>query len=120
MSVATGQAAPQRITVTETQMVLDIIANTDTVPPTEVVAELIKQSNKWRYQNVAVSVAGTIQSIERDHKDGDAASWIGADHKPCFVIVNEDGIVPPPWSESLISAIKASYEIYSLDWLTGG
>jgi hypothetical protein len=105
---------PQRITVTETQMVMDIIANTDTVPPTEVVEKLITTANKWRYDGVALTPDGHIFVAGYD----DDMTFLP--ERRGIVIIDQNGIVPAPWSDDLIEALKKSYEIYSLDWLTGG
>jgi hypothetical protein len=108
---------PQRITVTETQMVMDIIANTDTVPPTEVVERLITTANKWRYDAIALTPDGHI-FVAGYQNDQVIETFLSACQG--IVIIDQNGIVPAPWSDDLVEALKKSYEIYSLDWLTGG
>jgi hypothetical protein len=113
----TPEQLPQRVTVTETQMVLDIIANTDTVPPTEVVEKLVTMANKWRYDEIGVAATGDIFTCSpRD----DGGHFLSPRGDTAYVIIDQNGIIPAPWSDELIIAIKKSYELYSLDWLTGG
>lgn len=114
----TSPSPAQRITVTETQMVLDLIANTDTVPPTEVVEELIKHANKWRYDWIGFTASGVILTGVYDDEGNPLLK--SPRYEDCHVLINQDGIIPAPWPDELIIAIKKSYDQYSLDWLTGG
>lgn len=92
-----------RETLSYTTVMLDIIANTDAEPPIEVVETILKYANKWREEVTSVRTDGTL--------------FVGEGFKDAFVVVDQNGMRPPPWPPEMAEALRRSFDKYSLDWL---
>ena len=110
--------ADMRESLDDTQLVFAIMAATDTTAPTEVVERITQLANKWRYEPIGITHDGTILCGNYD-EDGQPVI-VDPFGRPGVPIIDKNGLVPEPWSPELVSAIKATFQRYSIQDLLGG